>query len=711
MSKKILSVVMALIMLLGAIPVSSMTAGAQETDLGNNILMVRMGGTDRFETANLIADEGWVESEYAVLVSADAYADALAGGALAYALDAPIFLVRGDSVKSTVMARLENLGVSHVYLLGGSAAISPKIESQLKKDGYIVDRLWGESRYQTAIEIAKEIENIYGCVPEEVIITSGVNYPDALSAAPVSALNMSPILYSPKDGKLDEGTRKFITDRSIDTAYVLGGVNAVADSVSSVLRGCDVTTITRIGGNNRYETSLLITKHFMDLFDYGAVAIATGKNFPDALAGGALAARYFMPVLLTDNSTVSSSTKDFVQEIETSMVYVFGDESVVSDEIVMEHVEEIGEKYDAFFTPEVKAELTEYFAPLVDIVDLANMRREGYCIEHYYDIEDDCCYLNVDVFLDENYVFGLSDSVLIYSNGDIVLPERSFPKNIDDPCEAAAWLEVWSFEMAKSTALTNGDVSYAELYEMYVDYYELLNESIDVEDVEGPDELCKKAMVIGVSQGPDEYRKTTVDEVMLYFLATNYLSHLQSAFSDGDFIPVGMKEYLEMLRVYVDYFGYRDTFICDERIPAASKMSRMLKNKIAAADDESVLTRQEMANIMVELYEKTYGEIEASLYEDESFIDTDDINCRKAAWMGYYFASYSDGYFLPNEEVSIEEASYNIDAFISSSRHGYLSSGGSYALDNSVSVLDAMDMLITSVTAYNCVWGWNETWC
>jgi len=161
----------------------------------------------------------------------------------------------------------------------------------------------------------------------------------------------------------------------------------------------------------------------------------------------------------------------------------------------------------------------------------------------------------------------------------------------------------------------------------------------------------------------------------------------------------------------VDYFGYRDTFICDERIPAASKMSRMLKNKIAAADDESVLTRQEMANIMVELYEKTYGEIEASLYEDESFIDTDDINCRKAAWMGYYFASYSDGYFLPNEEVSIEEASYNIDAFISSSRHGYLSSGGSYALDNSVSVLDAMDMLITSVTAYNCVWGWNETWC
>ncbi len=82
-----------------------------------------------------------------------------------------------------------------------------------------------------------------------------------------------------------------------DRIVVVGGTTAVSDAVLTALdalQGSD--TVDRISGPNRYATAAAISE---DAFPGGSnrVYIATGLNFPDALAGAAAAGTYGAPVL------------------------------------------------------------------------------------------------------------------------------------------------------------------------------------------------------------------------------------------------------------------------------------------------------------------------------------------------------------------------------------------------------------------------------
>ena len=88
--------------------------------------------------------------------------------------------------------------------------------------------------------------------------------------------------------------------------------------------------VTRLGGANRYDTSRLIAEFVLrNGGSADKAAIATGKNFPDALAGSALVGRNRSILLLADpgSSTaldVLAANKDSIQTI-----YYLGGEGVV----------------------------------------------------------------------------------------------------------------------------------------------------------------------------------------------------------------------------------------------------------------------------------------------------------------------------------------------------------------------------------------------
>ena len=64
-------------------------------------------------------------------------------------------------------------------------------------------------------------------------------------------------------------------------------------------------SVKRIGGNTRYETSVLIAKEFFPHARQAALAYA--QNFPDGLSGGALAYAMKAPLVLTASGKESAA--------------------------------------------------------------------------------------------------------------------------------------------------------------------------------------------------------------------------------------------------------------------------------------------------------------------------------------------------------------------------------------------------------------------
>jgi putative cell wall-binding protein len=78
---------------------------------------------------------------------------------------------------------------------------------------------------------------------------------------------------------------------------ILGGTAVVSQAVANHIANNLGIPVIRLAGANRYETAVAISQ---EAFAGGAdrVYVATGLNFPDALAGAAAAGTHAAPVLL-----------------------------------------------------------------------------------------------------------------------------------------------------------------------------------------------------------------------------------------------------------------------------------------------------------------------------------------------------------------------------------------------------------------------------
>ena len=104
---------------------------------------------------------------------------------------------------------------------------------------------------------------------------------------------------------------------------VLGGTAAVGEAVRGAL------SARRVSGSDRYSTAAAIAA---DAFTQADVAyLATGANFPDALAGTAAAARDGAPLLLTAKACMAASTRDVLAALGVRSRVVLGGTAAVSE--------------------------------------------------------------------------------------------------------------------------------------------------------------------------------------------------------------------------------------------------------------------------------------------------------------------------------------------------------------------------------------------
>lgn len=196
-----------------------------------------------------------------------------------------------------------------------------------------VDRVAGPDRFSTAVEISKWRLSFEP--PSTVYVVNGLNFPDALSAG---AAARDGTLLMVQQNAVPQTTRDELTRLSPDRIVVVGGTAVVSNGVLATLRAYvdDPSDVVRIAGSDRYSTSRAVITSSAGLAgDVDALFIATGANFPDALAAVPAAITENAAVLLVNGSAsrLDTATRNLVDDLGVP-VYVIGGSGAVSNGIV-----------------------------------------------------------------------------------------------------------------------------------------------------------------------------------------------------------------------------------------------------------------------------------------------------------------------------------------------------------------------------------------
>ncbi len=298
----------------------------------------RDAGPNRYATAAAVATTEFTAPVESVFIATGAnFPDALAGAAAAGAHDSPVLLVDSihDVVPVPTQTALEALKPTRIVVLGGASAVSSKILDQLKSyvdDPSKVTRESGSNRYATAAAVAtKEFTS-----PVNVAyIATGDTFPDSLAGAAAGGFHDGPVLLiDTAHNTIPTPTKNALTALHPKRIVVLGGKGSVSASIETQLGSYTSGSVTRDSGSNRYATAAAVaTKEFTSPVDVAYVA--TGQNFPDALAGAAAAGSQGGPVLMIDSihNTIPQATKDALEALKPHDIVILGSASTVSETI------------------------------------------------------------------------------------------------------------------------------------------------------------------------------------------------------------------------------------------------------------------------------------------------------------------------------------------------------------------------------------------
>jgi len=288
------------------------------------VTSTRYAGVDRYDTAAKAAIAQFPNgSNNLIVASGENFPDGLASAYLSGAAAAPILLTQKDSlptVTANALGTLDSLaaGSATVHIMGGTAAVSQTVRDQIKALGYtLAENYNGTDRYDTAAKVATAANAIAPVASfnglKTAIIATGLNFPDALAAGGLADANTFPILLV--NTGIPAQTQAALTSLAIKQAIVMGGTDAVPTAVETALTTQGISVI-RMAGVNRYDTAAKLgamesATSLNGGFGWAtsSVVLATGLNFPDALAASEVSGRAIgkAPIILTASLPAESS--------------------------------------------------------------------------------------------------------------------------------------------------------------------------------------------------------------------------------------------------------------------------------------------------------------------------------------------------------------------------------------------------------------------
>ncbi len=186
----------------------------------------------------------------------------------------------------------------------------------------------GQDRYETAALVSRRHFDTTGGT---VLIATGDNFPDALSATPVTGGD-GPVLLV-RTNEIPDVVRDELTRLEPSRVIIAGSQSVVSDAVADEIAELTGATVERRGGKDRYETAALLSS---GTFAEGVPVayVATGLDFPDALAAGSAGAMMGGPVLLNAGSSLMPATLEELQRLKPQRIVVVGGTGAVPDAVL-----------------------------------------------------------------------------------------------------------------------------------------------------------------------------------------------------------------------------------------------------------------------------------------------------------------------------------------------------------------------------------------
>ena len=288
-----------------------------------------IAGDSRFETSIEVSkatfeDEG--DAKAIILVGQDAVVDGLAAAPLAAEKEAPILLAKKDGVTAEVEAEMlrvlgTNLTEKTIYIVGGESQISEEAEAKLAKLGAKVKRLAGDSRYETSLKIAEELNS----TSKTSFVVGGNGEVDAMSIAAYAAQTKSPIIVTDKNA-VSEKAVKALEGKQIE---IVGGTSSVSAEVEAELTKIDMDKkVVRLAGDDRQGTNAKVINRYYGSTTEVFVAkdgyVGGTSQLIDALTAAPLAGSKNAPIVLATNnvSTAQVETAELKLKNVTKMTQI-----------------------------------------------------------------------------------------------------------------------------------------------------------------------------------------------------------------------------------------------------------------------------------------------------------------------------------------------------------------------------------------------------
>ncbi len=303
----------------------------------------RLAGGDRIATSVALSQAAWTRDARAVLiVPAGSHVEALVAAPLAGHIDSPVLLAGSEGLSDAVIAEVERLSPLSAYVIGGTDVLSAQVEQDLTDIGVrYLARIEGDDRYELSAAVAAELATYpdQGDV-EEVILALGDAeeasraWPDALSASALAAHTATSVLLTEGD-RLPDAVADFLTEHRPDRILVVGGTAAITEGVAEEAAALADAEVVRLAGATRYATSAAVADAAREAgLRADDVLVATGLNYPDALAAGPAAARLLSPLLLVDGQNPAGAPDSTAWlKGNTSAITVVGGTAAVTDEV------------------------------------------------------------------------------------------------------------------------------------------------------------------------------------------------------------------------------------------------------------------------------------------------------------------------------------------------------------------------------------------
>lgn len=303
----------------------------------------RIDAQNRFETAKKIKEKEFKNAETAVIVNSNEFSDSISATSISNG-KSPILYTDSNKLDNLTKEALN--GIKKVYITGGEKTISSKVVNELNGLGIEVIRVKGKDRYDVNAKSATTSHPVSN-KKQNVVIASGENFADSISSTSLAKKKNAPVLLVKKNEvpkSIKEYLNSFRKKGLLGDITIVGGENSVSKIVENELS--KLAKVTRIAGDDRYQTSVKVAKHVG--VNSERTIVASGEKFVDVLAASPVAQKYNAPIVLVKkmdvprnedyktNEQKSNSVESFFKQNKSKIMHtmVFGGKNTIDNFVV-----------------------------------------------------------------------------------------------------------------------------------------------------------------------------------------------------------------------------------------------------------------------------------------------------------------------------------------------------------------------------------------